>query len=88
MTVRTRIVIGFILIAGLGIYFLTDWMLNDLRFHYLKSMEDSLVDTSILLSSLVATEVQENRINTNPLRKALDDAYKRKFTATRVASFQ
>jgi len=79
--IRTRIIIGFLLIAGAGFYYLTNWILHDLRPHYLKSMEESLVDISTLLSSLVAQDMINDTNITDNLRIAFQDAYKRTLSA-------
>ncbi|RLG33454.1 hypothetical protein DRN98_03900 [Methanosarcinales archaeon] len=79
---RTRIVIGLLVIVGAGFFYLTNWILNDLRPHYLKSMEESLVDISTLLSSLAAQEMISDTNVTDNLRVAFKDAYKRELCAT------
>lgn len=81
MKVRTRIIIGLLLITGLGFYYLTNWIINDLRPHYLKSMEESLYDTSILLSSLLSATLKNDSIYTEDLSKGFIEAYKRDLKA-------
>lgn len=78
---RTRIIIGLLIIIGAGFYYLTNWILHDLRPHYFKSMEESLVDISTLLSSLVAQDMVSDTNVTDNLRAAFKDAYKRTFHA-------
>lgn len=81
MKVRTRIIIGLLLITGLGFYYLTNWIINDLRPHYLKSMEESLYDTSTLLASLLSATLKNDSINTSDLQKGFNEAYQRDLTA-------
>lgn len=81
MKVRTRIIIGLLLITGMGFYYLTNWIINDLRPHYLKSMEESLYDTSTLLASLLSATLENDSINTTDLEGAFKEAYNRDLTA-------
>lgn len=81
MKVHTRIIIGLLLITGLGFYYLTNWIINDLRPHYLKSMEESLYDTSTLLASLLSATLKNDNIYTDDLSRGFIEAYKRDLTA-------
>ncbi len=78
---RTRIVIGLLFIVGAGFYYMTNWVLNELRPHYLKSMEETLVDISTLLSALVAQDIEADTNVTDNLRIAFEDARKRTISA-------
>lgn len=53
MKLRTRLFLAIFVITGAGLYFLTDWILTDLRKRYLEAVEETLVDTSNLLASLL-----------------------------------
>lgn len=53
MKLRTRLFLVIFVITGTGLYFLTDWILTDLRKRYLEAVEETLVDTSNLLASLL-----------------------------------
>jgi two-component system sensor histidine kinase CreC len=79
--VRTRIIIGFLLIVAAGITYCTHWVLNDVRPHYLKSIEESLIDTATLLSSLVADSFADGRMHLEGLRDVFADASRRRFSA-------
>jgi len=50
---RTRLFVLIFVITGTGMYFLMDWMLTDLRKRYLEAVEETLVDTSNLLASVL-----------------------------------
>ena len=83
MKIRTRLFLLFLLLVGLGFYKLVDWMLADLRPRYLATMEESMVEMSTLLSSLVAARI-ENEVgpmNMNDLRIALTQATHRRLKA-------
>jgi two-component system sensor histidine kinase CreC len=82
VTIRTRIIIWLLLIVAGGFYYLTNWVIRDLRPHYLKSMEVSLIDIATLLSSSVANRASGvAALPVDDLRAAFNDAYKRSFKA-------
>lgn len=72
VSIRTRIIAGLLIIIGIGFYYLTNWMVSDLRPHYLKSMEETLVDIATVLSSYVETQADSNGIPVN----SIDAAFK------------
>jgi two-component system sensor histidine kinase CreC len=73
--------LGFLPVVIAGFYYLTNWVLDELRPHYLKSMEESLVDSSVLLASLISTTVKNDSIYIDDLRIAFDNAYRKTFSA-------
>jgi two-component system, OmpR family, sensor histidine kinase CreC len=79
--IRTRIIIGFLLLIAAGFTYLTRWVLTDVRPHYLKSMEESLIDMTTLLSSQLASAADDGRLPITELRAALADAANRRFSA-------
>ncbi|MFC1851210.1 two-component system sensor histidine kinase CreC [candidate division CSSED10-310 bacterium] len=81
MKIRTRLMIGFLIIISIGFYYLITWLVHDVRLHYLKSMEETLVDTSVLLSSIVAHQVNQGNLVAENLHVSLDAAFKRSFSA-------
>ena len=81
VTIRTRIITGILLIVAGGFYYLVNWMLGEMRPHYMKSMEESLVDESVLLASLIEGMIIDGRITTEDLRGAFDRARNRTFHA-------
>src|SRR5512133_305710 len=62
-----------LIIVGIGFYYITNLMVSDLRPHYLKSMEETLVDIATVLSSSVETLADSNVIPVN----TIDAAFKR-----------
>jgi len=58
MRLRTRLFLVIFLITGTGLYFLMDWMLTDLRKRYLEAVEETMVDTSNLLASVLESAAQ------------------------------
>jgi two-component system sensor histidine kinase CreC len=81
VTIRTRIIAGMLCIVAVGFFYLVNWVVDDLRPHYMKSMEESLVDESVLLASLVEQMIDNNSIRTQMLRDAFKSAHKRRFEA-------
>ena len=81
MSIRSRLFLAFLVLVAVGFYVLVDWILDDLKPRYLATMEESMVDTATVLSSLVANEVEAGAIQPGALRLAFDDAQKRDFSA-------
>ncbi len=81
MSSRFRIILGILILGSLGFFGLTRWMIRELRPHYLKSMEESLVDQSTLLASLLSTSFNEKEITTSQLASAFSHANEREFSA-------
>ncbi len=81
VTIRTRIIAGMLIIVAVGFFYLVNWVVDDLRPHYMKSMEESLVDESVLLASLVEQMTDSNSIKTRTLRDAFKNAHRRRFDA-------
>lgn len=71
-----------LIIVAVGFFYLVNWVVDDLRPHYMKSMEESLVDESVLLASLVEQMVDSSAIKTKMLRDAFQSAHRRRFDAT------
>jgi len=80
LRLRTRIFLVFFAAAALGIYYVADWVRAEVRPHYLKSMEESLVDTSTVLAAVVERDVREGKLDVSELRAAFRTAQQRKFS--------
>lgn len=76
MSIRLRFILLFFLIVGLGFYFLTDWIVSDLRVRYKESVEEVLVDTSQVLSALIASEIQQEQLRSHQFSTAFKGAKK------------
>lgn len=59
MRIRTRILIGFILLYAIGSYFVFDMIISDIRPRYLEAVEESLNDTANLLASLLESDMEK-----------------------------
>ena len=76
MKIRSRIIVGFLVVIVILLYYLTDWIIKDMRPHYLMSLEESLNDTATILSSAVA-ETSGDRLNVASFRETMTDANQR-----------
>ena len=81
MTRRTRIFIGILLIYTAGIAFLLYRVVSDIDPRYRESAEESLVETSQLMASLVEQDVIAGAINTARLEPLFRSLYAREFSA-------
>jgi hypothetical protein len=52
VTIRTRIITGMLVIVAVGFYYLVNWVVDDLRPHYMKSMEESWLTSLCCLHQL------------------------------------
>jgi two-component system sensor histidine kinase CreC len=58
MKMRSRLLLTALVVLSLGFYALVDWIVKDVRFHYFITMEESLVDTSVLLAEQLSGDLQ------------------------------
>ena len=58
MKMRSRLLLTALVVLSLGFYWLVDWIVRDVRLHYFITMEESLVDTSVLLAEQLSGELQ------------------------------
>lgn len=56
MKIRTRIFLVFAIIMAIGIFSLVRWMQGEMRPRYMEAQEDTLVDFSQLLASIISTQ--------------------------------
>ncbi|RYF52894.1 MAG: two-component system sensor histidine kinase CreC, partial [Comamonadaceae bacterium] len=81
MSRRTRIFIGILLIYTAGIAFLLYRVVLDIDPRYRESAEESLVETTQLMASLVEQDVIAGAINTARLEPVFRSLYAREFSA-------
>lgn len=81
MSIRFRIILGMMLLGMLGFFGLTRWMVRELRPHYLKSMEESMVDQATILASLISTSLDTPEVSTTLFHDAVVHAAEREFSA-------
>ena len=81
MSTRTRIFIGILLIYAAGIGFFLYRVVADIDPRYRESAEESLVETSQLLASLVEQDTVAGAINPARLDALMRSVYARRFSA-------
>ena len=81
MSRRTRIFIGILLIYTAGIAFLLYRVVGDIDPRYRESAEESLVETSQLMASLIEQDVIAGALNTARLEPLFQSVYAREFSA-------
>lgn len=73
MKLRTRIILSFTLLVGVGFYFLVRHILSELRPRYLEAVEEVLVDESNLLAAFLESEMKDATIPVDSLRRAFGE---------------
>lgn len=69
MSLRLRLLVLLLVIYSAGGCFLTRWALDQIRPRYLESMEESLVDTSVLFASILEQQLKDGKIDPEALRR-------------------
>jgi two-component system sensor histidine kinase CreC len=82
VSVRLRIVLAFVALAGVGLAMLLRWVVIDFRTLPPRASEEAMVDMANVLAALVESQLDgDGRIDTTTLRAALDGALARRFEA-------
>lgn len=81
MRLGIKILLGYLLIFGVGFYFLTYGFLGNIRTRYLEGVEEVLVDQSRLLAGFVAAEIADGRRSAEKLQAVFDEVYDKAFSA-------
>lgn len=81
MTIRTYILLAYLLIVGGGFYYLINRNLAELAPRYLESMEEAIVDNVNILASVIESETQDDKLDAARMRALFDGAFRRRFNA-------
>ena len=82
MKIRSRLLLTASLLLAVGLYWLVDWVVQDVRLHYFMTMEESMVDTSVLLAEQVARHADDSGIQVDDdFRAAMASAANRELNA-------
>lgn len=81
MSIRTRILLAFLVIYAVLFYSILDFVVNEIRPRYLETVEESLNDTAMLLSSLVERELRGRKISTEALHDIFMKAREKNISA-------
>ena len=87
MRLGIRILLGFLLIFGAAVYYLTYDFLENTRVRYLEGVEDVLVDQAQLLAGFVSADLAAGRQFPQRLREIFDAVYRKNFLA-RIYGFE
>ena len=81
MSLRLRLAVFLVAVFCLGEWMIVRIALNEVKPRYLESMEESLVDASMLLAALLETQLREETVDPEPLRAAFAAVRTREFVA-------
>ena len=83
MSIRTRVVLSWLLIIGCGFFFLVRRIMDvkEIKPRYMESVEESIVDTAGLLASLVEAEVSAGQLEIGHFGEAFHRAETRTLVA-------
>ncbi len=81
LKLRTRFMLIFVTVVGVGFYFLVGYILDNLRLRYLESVEEVLVDQANILASILQSEMTDERIPVENFRIAFEYAASRSFSS-------
>ena len=81
MSLRLRLLLVLLAVYCAGGWYLTRQALDQIRPRYLESMEETLVDTSVLLASVLETQLVDGRPEASGLQRAFGAAQTRQFAA-------
>lgn len=75
------VILGFLVIALGGFYFLLRGIYDDVERQYAQAAEEPMVDMAYLFASMVETDLEEGQIDPSRLKDAFDAAYRRDLRA-------
>ena len=87
MKIWTRIFLSILLIVGVSLWYLSDWVVDDLTPQYRESTEEPLVDAARILAAVAAATARQddpdrpNSIDLTLFRRVFQDVYTRSFSA-------
>lgn len=81
MKLSVKILFAVFLITGIGFYYLTYGMLEDIRIRYLEGVEETLVDQARILATFVSEDMENQTFSPETLHRLFDRAYGQRFTS-------
>lgn len=81
MSLKARILLGFLVLFGAAFYLIADSIIKEMRPRYLEAVEESLNDTAHTLASLLETQVRNGTIDTSLIKTVFGQALERRFSA-------
>ena len=86
MRLGLRLFVGYMAIVALGVFFLMNLFVKELKPGVRRTTEETLVDTANLLAEIVKDEVKAGTIADGPWKRAVD-AYARRKLDARISGF-
>ncbi|MGI8602124.1 MAG: two-component system sensor histidine kinase CreC [Verrucomicrobiales bacterium] len=83
MSIRTRIILSYLIIIGVGFFYLVKKItdVKEIKPRYMESVEDPMVDTAHLLATLIEGDIKEGRIDPARFGESFQRAASRQFVA-------
>ena len=81
LSIRARVILSYLMIVGVGFFFLTRKMSNDVRPRYLEAEEEAMVDIANVLAAMAEQFWSGDQMDLTSFRTAYDAALTRKFSA-------
>lgn len=73
--------LGFFSVVIVGLYVFTDWIISGLRPRYLEAVEENLVDTASVLSTVLAEDARAGAIGLENFERTFSKVLNRRFRA-------
>lgn len=74
MTLTARLLAGFVLVCGAGLYFLLSDVVQRVERQYMEAAEEPMVDAANILASWLAAQAVDGRLDTATLQRAMEEA--------------
>ena len=81
MSLKARILIGFLALFGAASYYISDSIIKEMRPRYLEAVEESLNDSANTLAAMMETRVKNGKLDVSLLREFIGKAGERSFSA-------
>lgn len=81
MSIRLRLILCIGFFVSAGFYYLTHWILNELKPRYYEAVEDVMVDQVYLLSTIIARDAEGETLDIARLSESLSVLGRRRFHA-------
>lgn len=82
MSIKLRLVLAFLLVAGCGFYYVFDAILNDIRPRYFEALEESMNDSVNIIAAYLEQDADDEGINLENVNRLSSLVYGRRFDAT------
>lgn len=81
MSIRTRVIISYLVLVGAGFLYLVKQITDDMRPRYLEAAEETMVDMAHVMATLAEQSFDGGKLDPARLKQACASAANRQFTA-------